>query len=243
MTHPKIYRKLMHNSITNNLIALLKAGAFDNPTQQLEPMSPYKWRVLCKAAETLNVLGYVAMGAPKLGKTLEIVPFQREYPLTDATLFNHWSDKHLMEVREEEMNAPDTSDETLQLLDTIVANAHTLITSDVSVEGIIALGKLLRQQHDKIDTSKLNTWLHTIGLVQVANLEANILVDCWNFKPEEIPFYRKPYPKAGKLYHIAMSRALEKNTFSMATRLNIAMIETLSYNFVNAISSVTDIEE
>lgn len=243
MTHPKIYRKLMHNSITNNLIALLKAGAFDNPTQQLEPMSPYKWRVLCKAAETLNVLGYVAMGAPKLGKTLEIVPFQREYPLTDATLFNHWSDKHLMEVREEEMNAPDTSDETLQLLDTIVANAHTLITSDVSVEGIIALGKLLRQQHDKIDTSKLNTWLHTIGLVQVANLEANILVDCWNFKPEEIPFYRKPYPKAGKLYHIAMSRTLEKNTFSMATRLNIAMIETLSYNFVNAISSVTDIEE
>lgn len=243
MTHPKIYRKLMHNSITNNLIALLKAGAFDNPTQQLEPMSPYKWRVLCKAAETLNVLGYVAMGAPKLGKTLEIVPFQREYPLTDATLFNHWSDKHLMEVREEEMNAPDTSDETLQLLDTIVANAHTLITSDVSVEGIIALGKLLRQQHDKIDTSKLNTWLHTIGLVQVANLEANILVDCWNFKPEEIPFYRKPYPKAGKLYHIAMSRALEKNTFSMATRLNIAMIETLSYNFINAISSVTDIEE
>lgn len=233
----------MHNSITNNLIALLKAGAFDNPTQQLEPMSPYKWRVLCKAAETLNVLGYVAMGAPKLGKTLEIVPFQREYPLTDATLFNHWSDKHLMEVREEEMNAPDTSDETLQLLDTIVANAHTLITSDVSVEGIIALGKLLRQQHDKIDTSKLNTWLHTIGLVQVANLEANILLDCWNFKPEEIPFYRKPYPKAGKLYHIAMSRTLEKNTFSMATRLNIAMIETLSYNFVNAISSVTDIEE
>jgi hypothetical protein len=29
----------------------------------------------------------------------------------------------------------------------------------------------------------------------------------------------------------------------MATRLNIAMIETISYNFINAISTVTDIEE
>ncbi len=233
----------MHNSITNNLTALLKAGAFDNTTQKLEPMSPHKWRVLCKAAETLNVLGYVAQGAPKLGKGLEIIPFQREYPLTDATLFNHWSDKHLMEVREEEMNAPDTSDETLQLLDTIVANAHSLITSDISIEGIIALGKLLRQHHDKIDATKLTTWLSIIGLVQVANLEANILVDFWDFKTEEIPFYRKPYPKASKLYHLAMSKALEKNTFSMATRFNIAMIETFSYNFVNAISTVTDIEE
>ncbi|MBQ1650415.1 MAG: hypothetical protein II055_04695 [Prevotella sp.] len=233
----------MHNSITNNLIALLKAGAFNDTTQKLEPMSPYKWRMLCKAAETLNVLGYVAMGAPQLGKELDVVPFQREYPLTDATLFNHWSDKHLMEVREEEMNAPDTSDETLLVLDTIVANAHTLITSDVSIEGIIALGRLLRQQLDSIDANKLTTWLHTIGLVQVANLEANILIDFWGFKPEEIPFYRKPYPKAGKLYHLALSRALEKNTFSMATRLNIAMIETISYNFINAISTVTDIEE
>ena len=233
----------MHNSITNNLIALLKAGAFNDTTQTLEPMSPYKWRVLCKAAETLNVLGYVAMGAPLLGKTLEIIPFQRDYPLTDATLFNHWSDKHLMEVREEEMNAPDTSDETLLVLDTIVANAHTIITTDVSVEGIIALGRLIRQHKDKIDTAKLSSWLHTIGLVQVANLEANMLVSCWDFKPEEIPFYRKPYPKADRLYHLAISKALEKNTFSMATRLNIALTETVSYNFINAISTVTDIEE
>jgi len=199
--------------------------------------------MLCKASETLNVLGYMAMGAPQLGKELDVVSFQREYPLTDATLFNHWSDKHLMEVREEEMNAPDTSDETLLVLDTIVANAHAIITTDVSVEGIIALGRLIRQHKDKIDTAKLSSWLHTIGLVQVANLEANILIDFWGFKPEEIPFYRKPYPKAGKLYHLALSRALEKNTFSMATRLNIAMIETISYNFINAISTVTDIEE
>ena len=233
----------MHNSITNNLIALLKAGAFNDTTQTLEPMSPYKWRVLCKAAETLNVLGYVAMGAPLLGKTLEIIPFQRDYPLTDATLFNHWSDKHLMEVREEEMNAPDTSDETLLVLDTIVANAHTIITTDVSVEGIIALGRLIRQHKDKIDTAKLSSWLHTIGLVQVANLEANMLVSCWDFKPAEIPFYRKPSPTAGRLYHLAISKALEKNTFSMATRLNIALTETVSYNFINAISTVTDIEE
>jgi len=239
----------MHSSITNNLVMLLKAGAFGRNTlpaeAHLEPMSPYKWRMLYKAAEKLNVTGYVGMGAPLLGNTeLNIVPFQREYPLVNASLFNHWSDKHLMEVREEEMNAPDTSEETLLLLDMIVANAHAMITKDVSIEGIISLGRMLRQNREKTDFTKLASWLSTIGLVQVANLEANILIDYWGFTAEEIPFYNKPYPKAGKLYHKALCKSLDgTSSFSTATRLNIAMTETLSYNFVKTISKITDIEE
>lgn len=238
----------MHSSIINNLVTLLKAGAFGisslAPDQRLEPMSPYKWRVLYKASEKLNVTGYVAIGAPLLGNTdLNIVPFQRDFPLVNASLFNHWSDKHLMEVREEEMNAPDTSEETLLLLDMIVANTHAMITKDVSIEGIISLGRMLRQNKEKIDFAKLASWLSTIGLVQVANLEANILVDYWGFSTEEIPFYNKPYPKASKLYHKALCKALENNSFSTATRMNVAMMETVSYNFVKNISRITDIEE
>ena len=233
----------MHSSVVNNLTTLLKAGAFDithdnthdKSSHGIISMSPYKWRILCKAADRLGVTGYVAMGAEKLGL--------RDLGLLNASLFNHWSDKHLMEVREEEMNAPDTSDETLMLLDTIVANAHEMISDNVSVEGIISLGRIIRQNHDKIDFTKLSSWLSTIGLVQTANLEANILIDFWGMSPDEIPFYVKPYPKASKLYHEAICNALDTGTFSTATRLNIAMTETLSYNFVKAISKITDIEE
>ena len=242
----------MHSSIVNNLTTLLKAGAFGvmpdtgqkNASRIITPISPYKWRILCKAADKLGVTGYVAMGAEQLGKgDLGLLSFQREYPLVNASLFNHWSDKHLMEVREEEMNAPDTSDETLMLLDTIVANAHEMISNNVSIEGIISLGRMIRQNHEKIDYAKLSTWLSTIGLVQTANLEANILIDFWGFSPDEIPFYKKHYPKASKLYHKAICDALEPGSFSTATRLNIAMTETLSYNFVKVISKITDIEE
>ncbi len=233
----------MHSSIANNLVCLLKAGAFGYDTGKLEPMSPYKWRMLCKAGERLNVLGYIATGATKLGKELPLVPFQREFPLTDASLFNHWSDKHLMEVREEEMNAPDTSDATLLILDSIVANAHSIITTDINIEGILSLGRLIRQYAKEIDTEKLHSWLSHIGLIQVANLEANILVMCWDFKPEEIPFYRKPYPKVKSLQAETIDHALDSNSFSTLTRLNVALIETFSYNFMNAISKITDIEE
>ena len=255
----------MHISIINNLTTLLKIGAFghspisaqqnDGNEQKgegvaLEPMSQHKWRKLYKAAEALNVLGYVAMGCKETDVTqwgdaegVSPLVFQREFPLTDASLFNHWSDKHLMEVREEEMNAPDTSEETLTLLDTIVANAHYIITTDVSVEGIISLGRMVRQNKDKINKEKLTSWLSHIGLVQIANLEANMLTQCWDFAPEEIPFYTKKYKKAKSLHDNVIRKALESHSFSTATRLNVALTETASYNFMNAISKVTDIEE
>lgn len=235
----------MHSSIANNLTQLLKAGAFGTPAS-LEPMSPHKWRKLTQAAERLGVLGYVAKGAetePGIPEIQGLVGFQRDFPLTDASLFNHWSDKRLMEVREEEMNAPDTSEATLLVLDTIVANAHYIITTDINIEGILSLGRMIRQHSKDIDTDKLQSWLSHIGLVQVANLEANILVLCWDFKPEEISFYRKPYPKVKLLHDEAINHALEAHSFSTLTRMNIALTETVSYNFMSAISKITDIEE
>ena len=241
----------MHSSIVNNLISILKAGAFGSPVN-LEPMSRHKWRKMIQAADRLGVLGYIAMGAEKVRQnevgqefqeTQGIVAFQREFPLSEASLFNHWSDKRLMEVREEEMNAPDTSEATLLLLDTIVANAHSIITTDINIEGILSLGRMLRQHSKDIDTSKLLSWLSYIGLVQVANLEANILVLCWDFTPDEIPFYRKPYPKVKALHYETLRHALTSNSFSTLTRLNIALTETFSYNFMNSISKITDIEE
>ena len=240
----------MHSSIANNLTVLLKAGAFgeaDVPVKT-EPMSPHKWRKLVQAADRLNVLGYVAKAISTLLPEADVpvsglVPFQREYPLTDASLFNHWSDKHLMEVREEEMNAPDTSEETLTMLDTIVANAHAIITTDISIEGILSLGRMVRQHKEKIDKEKLASWLSHIGLVQIANLEANMLVQCWDFNPEEIPFYTKPYPNARKMHDATLRHALSSHSFNTLTRLNVALTETVSYNFMSAISKITDIEE
>ena len=176
-------------------------------------------------------------------EVLSLTPAE-EIPVASApSLFNHWSDKHLMEVREEEMNAPDTSEETLLLLDAIVENAYSIIRDDVNVCSMVSIGKKILASKDKVDKQKLSSWLSYIGLVQVANLQANMLADILMIQPDFIPFYVKPYPSAGKQFLAAMYSPFRSHSFSTITRLNVAMMETLSYKFTNAITKITDIEE
>ncbi|MBQ0073001.1 MAG: hypothetical protein KBT34_02275 [Prevotella sp.] len=252
----------MHNSIVRNIIVLLESGAFgtvggDSIKEEsplLVAMSPHKWRTLIKIAKELNVLSYIAAGADALhgqeNLSNAFLENLKEYDVTirdldvrDAQLYNHWTSKRLVEVHEEEMNSPNLSEETLNLLDIIIYNADEIITHDVNIEGIIALGVYVRSKKDKIDYEKLSTWLRYVGMVNVASLLGNILIDCMSFKEEELPFVIKPYKKAKNLFMHSLVNALKKHTCSNATRMNIAMLETVSHRFVSAISLVTDIEE
>lgn len=237
---------------------LLVNGAFGGSKDAIHllPMSPYKWRQLVVAAVNMNVMRYIARGAEMLKdeKHIHQALFEaliekdhgvqeQEFDPTTAHLFNHWTNTTLDEVREEEMNAYNTSDETLILLDYIIKNAEHIITKDISVEGIVTMGCYIRDNKNKIDYDKLRSWLSRIGLVQIASMEGNMLISCLHFTAEELPFVTRPFSKAQRLFMHSVNKVFRKHSFSTLTRMNVAMLETLSYRFVKAISTVTDIEE
>ena len=236
----------MHRLIVHNLICLIKERTFGMPATDGEggngadsivPMSPHKWRTLSYVAETLGISQYIA----------ETPASYIEYNVNDAQLFNHWTNKRYMQLRDEEMASDTLSEDTLRLLDIIVMNADHIITHDVDVQGIIALGLHIQQHKDTIDYDKLNHWLSRIGIIQLASFEGNILVSALGFNADDIPFlvhHSKSRDKQAHKHFIrCIDKALEKHSFGMSARLGLAMNETLSHRFFSAISLVTDIEE
>lgn len=255
----------MHDSITKNIMTLLECGAFgtvngkpltDEVLSEIVPMSAHKWRKMVLAAEKMGVLPYIAIGAEHMKAAKDLSPALMEtlkdpnkkldvsdFDTTNAQLYNHWTSKRLEEVHEEEMNSQSLSEETLTVLDIIIANADEIITRDVSIEGIIALGSYVRHNKEKIDFEKLNKWLAYVGMINMASLQGCMLIQRMAFSEDELPFVTKTYKKAGKLFMNSLTKVYKKHTCSNATRMNISMIETVSHRFVSAISLVTDIEE
>jgi len=249
-------RKL-HNTTTDNLMTLLKVGAFGlSDSDSLAKMSPYKWRKLTIAAEQLGVLHYIAKGAglmqgtegysKSIGDSLEsksqIIEEQKhnKYEYSDAKLFNSISSRKRDGVINEETSRGDMSEETLNLLDIIIANMDDIITKDITLKGIVTMGEYIRSNKGKIDYDKLIRWLMHIGLVQVASLEGSMLISCFGFTEEELPFVAKQHKKAKKLLFNPVVKVFGKHSFSNATRMNVAMLETFSNILMKGL---IDIEE
>ena len=236
----------MHRLIVHNLICLLKGHALGLPATDgdigseatpIAPMSPHKWRTLNYVAETLGIAPYIAEPP---------APFP-EYDVNDAQLFNHWTNKRYMQLRDDEMASDTLSEDTLRLLDIIVMNADHIITHDVDIKGIVALGLHIQHHKGTIDYEKLNYWLSRIGIIQLASFEGNMLVSALGFNADDIPFLvRRSKSRDKQARHNflrCIDKALEKHSFSMSARLGLAMNETVSHRFFSAISLVTDIEE
>ena len=79
--------------------------------------------------------------------------------------------------------------------------------------------------------------------MQVASLEGNFLVKHLGFEKSDIPFLIKDYPKADRILFDNINNIFRGHSFSNATRFNIAMLETISFHFMKAITLITDIEE
>lgn len=228
---------------------LLRAGAFDDVADaEIVPMSQYKWRMLMRTATVLGILQYVVRGGEKLvpdNGWVCIDTSSLKCPSFDvdgvSVLFNRWTQKRLDDVREEEMNLPTTSDESLHVLDLIVANANHIVRGNISVLGIISLGRYMRENSKTIDYEKIVPWLRRVNLMQVSSFLGSILIDVFGFSEDEVPFVFQPYSDGEK----KLIRCIRSNGhgISLPCRLNMALIETLSYYFKRATSVITNIEE
>lgn len=76
----------------------------------------------------------------------------------------------------------------LNLLGMIVRTARYLYNEGISMKQLVDMGVFLRKVGGKVDYVKLQKWIDTTKLSDLARLEGSLLVDLLNFSEDEIPF-------------------------------------------------------
>lgn len=242
---------LLYNAIQNNFTILLRAGSFGITDTQLQPMSLHKWRRLLTLASQMGLSGYISAGMELL-KEDKMLPQQmlfsaekEKYDTSHGHVYNFLMKKRLSNIKEQERHSIDTSIETLELLNITIANAHDIITHDLNITGVIAFGEYLKTKGDKVDFVKYEEWIKRIGIDQTVALLASLLMELFSFESSELEFMKRPYSNAITHYYNILRAQLnsKEHAFRNSSRLNIAMIETISYHMALFIHKIKNIEE
>ena len=271
--------------INRNFFRILRAGAL-NENEPLEPMSEFKWNRLYQMVKSQKVSNIALEGIQtrrddennnippsllaELQASVDEVPKKKSlhaHYIEVPSLSNPILDHKLKRIFNNERHSIDTNIDSLRLLGIIIDNVQTILNKGMSLGGILDLGKFLRTQGDKVDFVKIDTWLQTLHMRRMAQLQGSILILVFNFEQDEIPFVNNIEPQAGKIilrtvtnlatdtaeeWHFRQSRSGFVRNNSAVLRRNLrrslryiayAPIETTS-NFVsNFARSLSEIEE
>lgn len=188
-------KTIIMDIIKRNFFRIIRNEVF-SAQEMIEPMSQYKWDILLNIAKTHGVDAYVK-------EVLEGVCSENSREIPDAgmsRMYNGFLNRRLQRLREEEPLSAEPSIETLNLLDIIVQTTETILTNGLLFSNIIQIGIYLRQEGDKVDFIKLDSWLHKLMLTKMAQLEGSILIQTLGFDVDEIPFVSQSVsPSAYKL--------------------------------------------
>ena len=222
------------NIIKRNFLRLLRLGAFGE-NEVIEPMSKFKWEVICHIANIHNVVSVIFDGIAKNKENEALIPqdiilkykkildeegygikaqttgSRPSVQLPDAGLShmcNGFLNARLKRIRENEPQSADASVETLNMLDIIVQATECTMTYGLSFATILRIGIYLRVDGDKIDFVKLENWLRKLNLTRMAQLEGSILIDIFGFEMDEIPFVNKMEPSAHKIAIEALEKPI-----------------------------------
>ena len=203
------------NIIERNIFRLLRSGAFDTK-EDIEPMSPFKWRRLYQMIVAQNLVPVFEHGTTTHGRDEQLnLPddimtlmkqetadgnydrktFGDEDIRLSSRLLNH----RLKRIIKREMQSEETSMETVDLLEIIIFNVNQILNYGLSLDGIIRLGQYLRKRGDKVDFIKLDDWLDRLHLSRMAQLQGSILISVFGFEQNELPFVLKEEKNARKL--------------------------------------------
>ncbi len=262
--------------IKRNFFRLLRSGAL-NEFITLEPMSAFKWKRLVQMVVAQKVSVIALKGIKNHQYDVELnIPQEQVAELQNDTrspqefpvqLSNHFLNKRLKRIRENEPHVMDASMDTVEILNIIVRNVGYMLNRGISLNGIIELGRYLRTKGDKVDFVKLDDWLQELHLQHIAQLLGSILVAVFEFDQDEIPFVRKLEPEAFKLamrtinhtaidtareWHFRQTRSgfvrnnsavLRKNLRRSIRYMSYAPLETSSNLVNNFARSLSEIEE
>ncbi|MDD6506324.1 MAG: hypothetical protein PUF39_02940 [Prevotellaceae bacterium] len=182
--------------IKRNFFCLLRTGALNDFTT-LEPMSPYKWRLVMGMAQQYQVEGAVLKGV-KSHQYDRGIDFPNElFKLADFTqgedqaeawnLSNRWLNKRLRQIRMKEPCSSNPSMETIGLLNLLVKGTREILKGASMVSHTVALGQYLRRQNDRINKEKLAAWVGKTHLQGMVQLQMRMLVEFLDFQAEELP--------------------------------------------------------
>lgn len=218
--------------IHRNLFRLLRSGAF-NEYEELEPMSPFKWRRLLQIAETQGMASYIQLGVVSQRRNnnnlcipdtiiKQLYSVSSVIPNVNTTLMkvmqlnphlsNYFLNRRLKRIKSEEESSSDGSVETLQLLNVIIYNVNQTLNKGLDIHGIIELGRFLRNRGDSVDFIKIESWLKHLGLSRMASLQGTVLIDVFHFELEEIPYMQKTERQAYAL----LMRTMQHTAFDTA---------------------------
>lgn len=159
--------------IYSNLFSALRQEHFGTAAAQA-PMSPWKWRRVAQLRQSMDENGTY-----------------------DEQQTYHFQGEALEEKREKvvmsERHNMDTSTETLALLNIIVYNAAQIQSRDISVPGVVAFGRYLRESGNRVDYVKLDAMLARLRLCGTASLMASLLIQAFGFEETEFPFRHRLY--------------------------------------------------
>ena len=240
----------MFPTIQENFTILLRAGAFGIIDEPLKPMSSFKWNKLVATAKKLGIHGYIVAGAqqlkddPLLPPDINIPTPKEKFEYPETALYGFLSARRYRKISEQEKHNIDCSMETLNFLHLLVANIDLIITRDMSLSGIIAVGEYLRTKGNRVDFVKLNQWIHRLGIAQAASFIGHMLIELFDFETEELEFMTRTYKKPLVHYERLLDNAFNPHhKFRRTSRLNLAFLETSSYHLLNFKTRITDIEE
>lgn len=268
--------------IQRNFFRILSSGAF-NSQSNIEPMSPFKWRRLMQMVDAQQVIPVFVKGINKhsLDEGLRlpdsIIADIKARMNDNRTLSGKVPEKvklssrllnyRLKGIIHNELHSIDTSIEALDILKLIVSNSQSMLTRGMDLDGIITLGQYLRTRGDKVDFVKLDTWLSSLMLHPMAELQGNILISVFGFDEDELPFVTKYDQKAYKLtlrsvsdlakdtaqeWHFKQNSAgfvrnngavLRRNLRRSLRYVGYAPLETVSNFANNFVRSLSEIEE
>ena len=165
--------------IFQNILIKIRNSNFNSKEDSL-PMSPWKWRYMDDLL--LKIDGMTQYN------NKEIYQFVSKI-----------QEKRRVSIYENERHSIDTSIETLHLLNLIVFNIRQVETNEISIPGIIALGKYLREKGQHVDFVKLEDWIRILNIKKLTSLLASLLVQAFNFEKNEVPFLYSEHKNANEL--------------------------------------------
>lgn len=197
--------------VQRNMFLLLRSGAFQT-TEDLEPMSAYKWGRLYQLAVMHTIVPYVYEGINRCRGQffLHLTAKQEEEWKQALREYQAQAEQQSDEMEEDELLRPDRltnpllnhrlqdilDDEhsditTRQLLLIIIRIVRHLFNEGMPIRQLTELGIFLRKNQDRIDYVTLGKWIEQLHLTQMIQLISEFLIKMFGFTEDDIPFLQK----------------------------------------------------
>ena len=217
--------------IQRNLFSLLRSGAFQS-TEDIEPMSAFKWSRLYQLAVMHNVVPFVYDGIIRNKNQFFLHLTEKQRKDWEKAMSDYRAqEKEQDDLEEDEYLRPDRLTNPLlnRRLQDILDDEHSDMTSrqlllillrvvrhlfneGMPIRQLTELGIFLRKNSQRIDYQTVGKWIERLRLTQMTQLVGEFLIRLFGFSEEDIPFLKERKEK--RIDHIAQELIEFTNTRS-----------------------------